>query len=220
MKKVIAIDGPSGAGKSTVAKNLASEFGFDYLDTGALYRAIALGLVNNGIKEDASDDTIGKALSSMKVEFVRGRVILDGLDVEDEIRVPEIGHYSSVFSARKPVRDFLMPVQKQAAKDNDIVVEGRDMTTVVFPDAWIKIYLDASVEARAKRRFDQLKESGIEADMESASRDVSERDERDSSRDIAPLRRADDALYIDSSNVSAEEVVAMVRQACAKGVAR
>ena len=220
MKKVIAIDGPSGAGKSTVAKCLASEFGFRYLDTGALYRAIALGLVDRSIKEDASDETIREALNDMEVEFARGRVSLDGLDVEDRIRVPEIGHYSSVFSARKPVREFLLPVQKQAAENNDIVVEGRDMTTVVFPDAWIKVYLDASVEARAKRRFDQLREKGIEADMESAFRDVSVRDERDSSRRLAPLKRAHDALYIDSSNLSAEEVTAMVKQACDKGVAR
>ncbi len=220
MKKVIAIDGPSGAGKSTVAKRLASEIGFRYMDTGALYRAIALGLVNNGIKEDALDETVREALNDMEVEFVRRRVHLNGIDVEDRIRVPEIGHYSSVFSARRPVREFLLPVQKQAAENNDIVVEGRDMTTVVFPDAWIKVYLDASVEARAKRRFDQLREQGIEADMESAARDVSGRDERDSSRDISPLKRAGDALYIDSSNLSAKEVIAMVKQACDKGVAR
>ncbi|MCK4910552.1 MAG: (d)CMP kinase [Thermodesulfovibrionales bacterium] len=220
MRKVIAIDGPSGAGKSTVAKRLAAEFGFRYLDTGALYRAIALGLVNNGIREDASDETIRRALNDMKVEFTRGRVTLDGLDVEDSIRLPEIGHCSSVFSARGPVREHLMPVQKLAAENNDIVVEGRDMTTVVFPDAWIKVYLDASVEARAKRRFDQLREKGIEADMEGASRDVTERDERDSSRDIAPLRRADDALYIDSSNLSALEVIAMVKKACDKEAVR
>ncbi len=220
MRKVIAIDGPSGAGKSTVAKCLADEFGFSYLDTGALYRAIALGLVNKGVSEDASDETIRGALSDIKVEFTRGRVTLDGKDVEDRIRVPEIGHYSSVFSAHGPVREYLMPLQKLAAENNDIVVEGRDMTTVVFPDAWLKIYLDASVEARSKRRFDQLREKGIEADMESAVRDVTERDERDSSRDIAPLKRSHDALYIDSSNLSALDVIAVVRQACKKEVAQ
>jgi cytidylate kinase len=211
--RVIAIDGPSGAGKSTVAKRLAGKFGFRYLDTGALYRATALGLMQRGLDEGAFDDDIKRALEGMSVSYFEGRVVLDGRDVEGEIRTPEVGHFSSVFSARRSVREFLMPVQKRAAEDHELVVEGRDMTTVVFPDAWMKIYLDASVDARAKRRFMQLKDMGIEADMGRASRDVVVRDERDSSRDIAPLKRADDALYIDSSSLEAEEVVEIVIKA-------
>ncbi len=220
MRKIIAIDGPSGAGKSTVAKRLADEFGFSYLDTGALYRAIALGLRRAGVPEDASDDDIREALGSIKVTYSDGRVSLNGQDVEDSIRTPEVGHLSSVYSARKPVREFLLPLQKQAARDNDIVAEGRDMTSVVFPEAWIKIYLDASVESRARRRYEQLLEMGIVADMKSATKDVTERDARDSSRDIAPLTRADDALYIDSSDMPVDEVVGMVRKTAGEGAAK
>ena len=217
MRKIIAIDGPSGAGKSTVAKRLADEFGFSYLDTGALYRAIALGLQRAGVPEDASDDDIREALGPIKVTYSEGRVSLNGELVEEKIREPEVGRLSSVYSARKPVREFLLPLQKQAARDNDIVAEGRDMTSVVFPEAWIKIYLDASVESRAKRRYEQLKEMGIKADMQSATKDVTERDARDSSRDIAPLTRADDALFIDSSDMPVDEVVGMVRKTAEEG---
>ena len=216
MKRVIAIDGPSGAGKSTVAKRLAEMFGFTYLDTGALYRAIALALVRAGLSEDAMDDDIKMALESIKITYFDGRVSLNGEDVEDKIRDPEVGHYSSVFSARKPVRDFLLPLQKQATDDNDIVAEGRDMTTVVFPDAWIKVYLDASVESRAMRRYEQLQDKGIKADIQSATKDVTERDLRDSSRDIAPLVRAEDALYINSSNMPVDEVLDIVRSVAGK----
>ena len=220
MRKIIAIDGPSGAGKSTVAKRLAMEFGFSYLDTGALYRAIALGLRRAGVPEDASDDDIREALGSIKVAYSEGQVSLNGQDVEGSIRTPEVGRLSSVFSARKPVREFLLPLQKQAARDNDIVAEGRDMASVVFPEAWIKIYLDASVESRAKRRYEQLKGLGIKADMKSATRDVTERDARDSSRDIAPLTRTRDALYIDSSDMPVDEVVGMVRKTADEGAVK
>jgi len=220
MRKIIAIDGPSGAGKSTVAKRLAMEFGFSYLDTGALYRAIALGLRRAGVPEDASDDDIREALGPIKVTYSEGRVSLNGELVEEKIREPEVGRLSSVYSARKPVREFLLPLQKQAARDNDIVAEGRDMTSVVFPEAWIKIYLDASVESRAKRRYEQLKGLGIKADMKSATRDVTERDARDSSRDIAPLTRTRDALYIDSSDMPVDEVVGMVRKTADEGAVK
>jgi cytidylate kinase len=213
MKKVIAIDGPSGAGKSTIAKSVAARFGYQYLDTGALYRAIALGLVNAGLSENSTDEDIENTLEKIKVSYKGGHVYLNNADVEDKIREPEIGHFSSVFSARKPVRDYLMPAQKAAARNDDIVAEGRDMTTVVFPDAFIKIFLDASVEARAGRRYMQFNEKGIEADMEQATRDVTERDARDSSRDIAPLKKADDAMYIDSSNIDADEVVEIICKA-------
>jgi cytidylate kinase len=209
---VIAIDGPSGAGKSTIAKKVAEALGFDYLDTGALYRATALGLRDAGLDEGSTDAEVFAALRHMDVEFIGGRTMLKGRDVSEEIRTPEAGHYSSVFSARKPVRDFLLPVQQKAAREFDLVAEGRDMGTIVFPDAWIKIFLVASVEARAKRRHLQLLGSASPVSSEEARRDVVERDARDSSRDLAPLARAADALEIDNSELSINEVLERIMQ--------
>ncbi len=210
MGRVIAIDGPSGAGKSTVAKIISGMLGFDYLDTGALYRAVALGLTELGIGPEDTDSVIEDALSKVTVFFEDGRVFLGERDVSVEIRTPEVGHFSSVFSARRPVREYLLPVQRRAAADRDLVAEGRDMTTVVFPDAWKKFYLDASVEARAKRRYDQMRQNGVPISMEDARRDVEDRDERDSSRDLSPLRVADDAVFIDSSEMDVEAVIKRV----------
>lgn len=219
MGKVIAIDGPSGAGKTTIAKCIAQRLGFDYLDSGALYRAVALALREKGIEPSNSDDKILKALNNITVTFKDGRVFLKdasrltshdsrfyGMDVSEEIRSTEIDHYSSVFSAKKDVRDFLLNVQRNTALNNDLVIEGRDITTVVFPDAWIKVYLDASIEERAKRRYLQFREKGIHISMDESRRAVMERDMRDSSRDIAPLKKAPDAFIIDSSNLSIEQV--------------
>ncbi|HEX8948247.1 MAG TPA: (d)CMP kinase [Dissulfurispiraceae bacterium] len=210
MGKVIAIDGPSGAGKSTISQLLARKLGFHYLDTGSLYRAIALYLRREGVAPESADREIHEKLQGVSISFEDGRVLLNGEDVSGAIRTPEAGHYASVFSARKPVRDFLLAIQRNAAKQRDIVAEGRDMTTVVFPDAWRKIYLDASEEGRARRRYMQLKEKGIEITMDEAMKDVRERDLRDSRRDIAPLRRAKDAIYIDSTNLNKDEVIELI----------
>jgi cytidylate kinase len=210
MARVIAIDGPSGAGKSTVAKLLSEMLSFGYLDTGALYRAVALGLIQRGVRPEDSEERIAGVMKDISVEFSEGAVYLDGQDVSEAVRTTEIGHYSSVFSARRLVRDFLLPVQREAASSSDLVVEGRDMTTVVFPDAWRKFYLDANMESRAKRRYEQLRQGGVNITMEGAVQDVMERDRRDSSRDVAPLRRAEDAVYIDTTDLSLEEVVKKV----------
>ncbi len=241
MNRVIAIDGPSGAGKSTISKLIAEKLGFQFLDTGALYRATALHLRRKGLHENSADDEIEKALEGLSVIFKDNRVfirdpslkdsnksavtsikkenstssllvtdnssLLLGEDVSDAIRTTEAGHYASVFSARKAVRDFLLDLQRDAAVHNDIVAEGRDMTTVVFPDAWKKFFLDASEEGRAKRRCLQLKEKGMDITMEEALKDVRERDIRDQSRDIAPLKRADDAIYIDTTDLDLEDVL-------------
>jgi cytidylate kinase len=185
----------------------------DYLDTGALYRAVAVGLNGIGIKPEDSDEQISNALGNMTVSFSGGKAYLNGKDVSGEIRTPEAGHLSSVFSARRPVRELLHPVQRSAAKSSDLVAEGRDMTTVVFKDAWRKFYLDASVEARSRRRFEQLRQNGVHISMEEATKDVSERDKRDSSRDLAPLRVADDAIYVDSSDMTLEEAIKTVLDA-------
>lgn len=206
MKKVIAIDGPSGAGKSTVAKLVAAELGFSYLDTGALYRAVGLHLIGTDIPEDASDETISSALGKVDVEFREGKVFLNGRDVSEEIRSSEAGHYASVFSAREPVRKFLLGIQREAALKSDLVAEGRDMTTVVFPEAFRKIYLDASVEERARRRASELALKGFPIDRDRVKCDIIDRDTRDSGRALAPLRKAEDAISIDTSGLSVEEV--------------
>ncbi len=207
MKKVVAIDGPSGAGKTTVAKLVAKELGYNYLDTGALYRAIAVSLRNKGSETDDSDDQLGEVLGSTDVRFIDGKVFLNGRDVSDEIRSKEIDHYSSVFSARKIVRDFLLDAQRNAALPDNLVVEGRDTTTVVFQKAGKKVFLDASVEERAGRRFRQFKEKGIDIAMDEAMQSIIDRDQRDAGRDIAPLTVASDAFLIDSSNLSIRQVI-------------
>lgn len=207
MGKVIAIDGPSGAGKSTVAKLLAQRLGFEYLDTGALYRAAALLFLIKGVKPEDDDEELMDALNSSNIRLEDRKVFLNGRDVTVEIRTPEIGHYSSVFSARKIVRDSLLGVQRDASLERNIVVEGRDTTTVVFPDAWKKFYVDASGMERKRRRYRQLKEAGIDVSEEGADNDIMERDKRDMARGIAPLVKAEDAIIIDTTDTSIEEVV-------------
>lgn len=207
MKKVVAIDGPSGAGKTTAAKLVAKELGYNYLDTGALYRAIAVSLRNKGAEPGDSDDKLGEVLGSTDVRFIDGKVFLNGRDVSDEIRSREIDHYSSVFSARKIVRDFLLDAQRNAALLHNLVVEGRDAATVVFPKAGKKVFLDASVEERAGRRYRQFKEKGIDITIDEAMQSIMDRDQRDAGRDIAPLTVASDAFFIDSSNLSIQQVI-------------
>lgn len=203
---MIAIDGPSGAGKSTIAKLVAKDLSYAYLDTGALYRALALGLIQLGTNEQATEEELLPALDRIKVEFRDGLVLLNGKDVSREIRSPEAGHYASVFSAKRPVRGHLLNVQRDAALHSDLVAEGRDMTTVVFPDAYRKFYLDASVEERARRRTLELISRGFDVSGERIRLEIMERDARDSGRDIAPLKKADDAYLIDSSGLSIDEV--------------
>jgi CMP/dCMP kinase len=207
MGTVIAIDGPSGAGKSTVARMLAEKLGFVYLDTGALYRAAALFFLMKGIRPDDSDAVLAEALNAAEIHFDKGKVMLNGRDVSPDIRTPEVGHYSSVFSARKVVRDFLLGVQRKASLRNDLVVEGRDTTTVIFPDARKKFYMDATVAERTKRRFRQLKEMGPDATEEKAERDVIDRDTRDQGRDIAPLTKAKDAIVLNTTDKSIEQIL-------------
>ena len=207
MGKVIAIDGPSGAGKSTIAKMLAGRLGFTYLDTGALYRAVALLFLQKGITPDDDDKVLEVALRGTEIQFEQGKVILNERDVSSEIRTPEVGHYSSVFSSRKVVRDFLLDVQRNAASDHNLVVEGRDTTTVVFPGAYKKFYMNASMEERTRRRHRQLVEMGIQVTGADAEKDVRERDERDQGRDIAPLTKAKDAIIIETTGKSIEQIL-------------
>lgn len=207
MGVVIAIDGPSGAGKTTIAKSIAQELGYIYLDTGGLYRAVALALRKSGIDPEDSDKKLDDILRKTDIAYENGSVLLHGEHIDDDIRSQEIDHYSSVFSARKIVRDYLLKVQRNAGMHHNLVVEGRDTTTIVFPEASVKIFLDATVEERAKRRFLQYREMGIDISMESARKGIIERDERDANRDIAPLRVASDALVVDSSGLSVDQVL-------------
>lgn len=210
MKKVITIDGPSGAGKSTVSREVAKALGFQYLDTGALYRAVAYYFINFPNINEWDDKEIEKELFNIKITYEDGKVFLNGQDISLKIRDPNVAILTSEISAKKVVRDFLLPLQRSFAEKMDIVAEGRDMGTVVFPDAWKKFYLDASCEIRARRRFAQFLSLGKKITFEEALRDVIERDRRDFSRQTAPLRISKDAFYIDTSNLTIQEVISLI----------
>ncbi len=210
MKRNIAIDGPAGAGKSTAARLAAKELGWIYVDTGAMYRALALYLIESGI--DAADlDGIKKALPNADITIVfedgAQKVLLNGRDVTGSLRTEEVGNMASVTSANPDVRAKLLSLQRSLAKEQSVVMDGRDIGTVVLPDAGLKIFLTASVKVRAMRRYLELKEKGEEPDLAAIERDIEERDERDSNREHAPLKRADDAILLDSSNLTREETV-------------
>lgn len=205
----IAIDGPAGSGKSTVAKLLAKELGFVYLDTGAIYRTMALYCVRNGIEPD-DEKAVSDALPdiSIKVDYVnqQQRMLLNNEDVTDSIRTPEVSSATSKIAAYPAVREALLSMQRDIAASNDVIMDGRDIGTAVLPDAQCKIFLSASVEVRAKRRYDELVEKGEDCDLSQIAEDIKARDHRDSHRDIAPLKQADDAVLVDTSDLSIEEV--------------
>lgn len=210
---IIAIDGPSGAGKSTLAKRLAKELEFVYLDTGAMYRALALKVLRQGI--DLADDArlaelIGATGIDLNEKCGKMEVLLDGADVATEIRTPEVSQMASKVSALRAVRARMLELQRAMGRRGNVVAEGRDIGTVIFPEAEVKIFLDASVSERARRRYDELIASGRAVDLAETLREIDERDKRDSERDVAPLRKAEDALMIDSSRVTADEVAALV----------
>jgi cytidylate kinase len=210
---IIAIDGPSGAGKSTLAKRLARELGFIYLDTGAMYRALALKVLRQGV--DLADDArLARLVESTEIDLQeddgRLEVLLDGINVADEIRTPEVSQMASKVSAVKVVRARMLALQRGMGRRGNVVAEGRDIGTVVFPNAEVKIFLEASAEERARRRYAELRAAGRPADLNETLREMEERDKRDSERDLAPLRMADDALRIDSSNAAADAVAARV----------
>lgn len=167
-------------------------------------------MCEKGIDAEDNDDKLRQVLKNVEIRYIDGKVFLNNRDVSDMIRNKEIDHYSSVFSARKIVRDYLLNSQRNAALLNNLVVEGRDTTTIVFPEADKKIFLDASIEERARRRFLQFKEKGINISIEEARNSIIERDKRDASRDVAPLTVAPDALLIDSSNLSIEDVIKII----------
>lgn len=207
---VIAIDGPVGAGKSTIAKLVAQRLGYLYVDTGAMYRAVALKALRFGM--DIRDPILMENLAQATDIQLRSqsdgnvRVILDGEDVTEAIRTPEVSEASSVVSAHKGVREVLSMRQKEMAKPGGVVMEGRDIQTVIAPDAEIKIFLTATQEERARRRWLELRQKGIEVSYEQVLREIRERDERDSKRPIAPLKKAPDAIEIDTTEMTPDEV--------------
>lgn len=212
----IAIDGPSGAGKSTMAKMLAHKLGYIYVDTGAMYRAIGLYAQTHGVKLENIDDVIGLLGEiSIDIRFENGeqKIYLCGDDASGKIRTEEISQYASAVSALIPVRQFLLKTQQDLAKNNNVVMDGRDIGTVILPNAQVKIFLTASAEIRAKRRYDELIGRGENAKLEDVYANLMKRDENDSTRAAAPLKPADDAITICSTDYTLEETLQMIENA-------
>ena len=212
--KSVAIDGPSGAGKSTMAKRLAAELGFLYVDTGAIYRTVGLYAFRNGV---APDDAVAVEayLSALEIRMNYGddglqHMILNGEDVTAAIRQHEISHYASAVSAIPAVRAFLLEMQRKFARESSVIMDGRDIGTVVLPDADLKIYLTADAEDRAQRRYSELLRRGQEANFDQVLKDIIERDYRDMNRETAPLKRADDAVLVDTTGIDLEESYQMM----------
>ena len=206
----IALDGPSGAGKSTIAKAVAAKMQYVYVDTGAMYRAVACYMVTSGTDLDDKDDIIAKLSEiAIKLEYKDGaqHVILNGEDVSDKIRTPEISMAASKTSAIPEVRTFLFDLQQTMAKENNIIMDGRDIGTVVLPNADVKIFLTASAEERAKRRFKELQEKGDPSTFEEVLRDIEQRDYNDTHRETAPLKKADDAVEVNTTELDLQQSI-------------
>jgi cytidylate kinase len=212
-KPIIAIDGPVGAGKSTTARQVARELGFLFVDTGAMYRAVTLDVLNHGV-DPADEEAVARIAAGSEVELriVDGnqRTLLNGVDVSERIRDLDVTAAVSAVSSRKAVRDRMTELQRRLGRDGGVVMEGRDIGTVVFPDARYKIYLDASIEARASRRYEELRAKGVPITLEKLREEIGERDRANTERKLAPLRRAADAVYIDTTDMTFEEQVATI----------
>lgn len=214
MSMNIAIDGPAGAGKSTIAKRLAKELGFIYVDTGAMYRAMAYYFLTNGIKaEDEAAIAAACPQVDVTISYENGeqQVILNGENVNGVIRNEEVGNMASASSVYPVVREKLMEMQRHLAATADVIMDGRDIGTCVLPNAQVKIYLTASSATRAQRRYDELTAKGVSCDLAAIEKDIIERDYRDMHRETAPLKQADDAVLVDSSYLNIDEVVAEIR---------
>lgn len=210
---VIAIDGPAASGKSTTAQLVAQRLGYLHIDTGAMYRALTLKILRSGL-DGFYSKKIGAIAETTRIELVNAngslQVLLDGEDVTEQIRSPEVTTAVSSVSTLRDVRQALVREQRRLGQEGGVVLEGRDIGTVVFPDADLKIFLIASIEARARRRQRELQEKGITIDLETLMHEIRERDEKDSSRDESPLRRADDAIVLDTSALTIDEQVEFV----------
>ena len=206
----IAIDGPAGAGKSTIAKMVSKKLNCIYVDTGAMYRAVALFFIKNGIASD-DEKRIAKEIENIQVDiqFEAGdqKVLLNGKDVTEEIRAERVGNWASEISKYTLVREYLVKMQREVATKQDVVMDGREIGTVVLPQANVKIYLTASSKVRAMRRYNELTQKGVFCDIHDIEQGIMERDAQDMNREISPLRQAKDAILIDSSNMTIDEVV-------------
>ena len=213
----VAIDGPAGAGKSTIAKLVAKEKGYIYVDTGAMYRGLAIHFLKKGVDPE-DKNAVAEACKDAEVTigYENGvqQIYLNGENVTGMLRTEEVGNMASKTSAIPEVREKLLDLQRSLAEEKDVIMDGRDIGTNILPDADVKIYLTASVETRAKRRYDELKEKGEDCSLEDISKDIRERDERDMTRAIAPLRKAEDAVLVDSSDMTIPEVVDEICSHC------
>ena len=213
-RPIVAIDGPVGAGKSTVAARLARELGFEYVNTGAMYRAVAIAAQAAGIGADDSEaeHRLDALLGKARIEFSGGRIMLDGRDVSEAITAPEVSEMASRLSTLAVVRARMRDLQRAAGAPGGVVMEGRDIGTAVFPDAECKFFLDASAEVRAERRFRELSARGVAISCAEVLAQLRERDRRDSERELAPLRAAPDAIVVDSSALAIDEVVKLIAE--------
>ena len=213
----VAIDGPAGAGKSTIAKWVAEKKGYIYVDTGAMYRGLAIHFLDRGIKAEETDKVI-EACKDVEVQicYENGtqQVYLNGVNITGRLRDEAVGRMTSQCSVIPRVREKLLDLQREIARTQDVIMDGRDIGTCVLPNADVKIYLTASVETRARRRFDELTAKGESCDFDEIARDIKERDERDMNRETAPLKKAEDAVLVDSSDMTIEEVVQRISQLC------
>ena len=217
MKSIIAIDGPAGAGKSTVAKRVAERLGYIYIDTGAMYRGVAWKTLRSG--GEVTDESILRAVTDIDIRLSctdgGTRVTVDGTDVTGEIRTPEVTGIVSRVAALAPVREKMVELQRMMAQSGKVVMDGRDIATNVLPNADVKVFLSASVEERARRRYQEMKAKGYDVDLSELQKEIAARDKQDSEREISPLRQADDAVLIDSTGLSIEEVTARILALCA-----
>lgn len=213
----VAIDGPAGAGKSTIAKLVAKEKGYIYVDTGAMYRGLAIHFLDKGIQPQETEKVIEAckdAEVTIAYEDAVQHVYLNGKDISSRLRNEEVGNMASVTSAIPEVRKKLLELQQNLAKTQNVIMDGRDIGTCVLPHADVKVYLTASVETRAKRRYQELQEKGEDCNLEEIAHDIEERDRRDMTREIAPLKQAEDAVLVDGSDMTIAEVVKTIVDLC------
>ena len=213
----VAIDGPAGAGKSTIAKLVAEKKGYIYVDTGAMYRGLAIHFLDRGIRAEETEKVIKACQDAdVRIRYENGmqQVYLNGTNITGRLRDEEVGKMTSRCSVIPQVRKKLLDLQRELARTQDVIMDGRDIGTCVLPNADVKVYLTASVETRAKRRYDELTAKGEQCDFDEIAKDIQERDERDMNRAAAPLKKAEDAVLVDSSDMTVEEVVRTIAGLC------